>query len=268
MTPWSHQEDLSVSRQHSDINATNEVLDQFWFNRPFDFLSSVAPLQKQLLLDISEKRQFKRGQLIFNAGALNENVYILLDGRVKIFQLSPVGKEAILWFCFPGEIFGLAEMLHHQRREVYAQTCSAADVLVINKNQFKEFLLENPTVALNVIDWLSCRLREMGDVLLNLAVDDVTSRVVKLITRLSARYGKQAGDQILLGIPLTHQEMADMIGASRQTVTSVLGNLKRKGVLRIEKRSLYIQSPSWVKSITQVSQDVSSLKSKSSIDIF
>ena len=255
MTPWLHQEDLSASRQYCGIDHTIETLDRFWFNRPFDFLSGIDSLGKKNLFDLGEKREFKREQLIFNTGALSENVYILLDGRVKIFQLSPVGKEVILWFCFPGEIFGLAEMLHNQRREVYAQACSSVDVLVIDKNRFKGFLLEYPAVALNVIDWLSCRLREIGDVLLNLAVDDVASRVVKLISRLSARYGKQVEDQIHLGIPLTHQEMADMIGASRQTVTGVLGKLKSKGVLRIEKRMLCIQNPAWVESISNVASD-------------
>lgn len=251
MTTWAHKEDLSAGRQRPGIldDSSANTLDRFWFNRPFDFLSSVDPVDKQTLLTIGEKRRFKKDQIIFNAGSLVDNVFILLDGRVKIFQLSPVGKEVILWFCFSGEIFGLAEMLQSQRREVYSQACSDVGVLVIDKNHFKEFLLQHPDVALKVIDWLSCRLRELGDVLLNLAADDVTSRVIKLITRLSARYGKQLEDVIHLDIPLTHQEMADMIGTSRQTVTAVLGKLKRKGALRIENRAIYIQSPDWIESI-------------------
>jgi len=259
MTPWPYQTDLSASRQPqqepSTVDQTIETLDKHWFNRPFDFLSSTDPLAKQLLFDMGEKREFKREQLIFNAGTLNDSIYILQSGRVKIFQLSSVGKEVILWFCFPGEIFGLAEMLHNQKREVYAQACSDVEVLEVDKNQFKRFLLEHPAIALNVIDWLSCRLRELGDVLLNLAVDDVTSRVIKLITRLSTRYGKKIKNEIHLDIPLTHQEMADMIGASRQTVTVVLGKLRRQGVLRIENRVLYIQNPAWVESISNVAPD-------------
>ena len=251
MTTWAHKEDLSAGRQRPAIldDSSANTLDRFWFNRPFDFLSSIDPLDKQTLLGIGEKRRFKKDEIIFNAGSLVDNVFFLLDGRVKIFQLSPVGKEVILWFCFSGDIFGLAEMLQSQRREVYSQACSDVDVLVIDKNRFKEFLLQHPAVALKVVDWLSCRLRELGDVLLNLAADDVTSRVIKLIARLSARYGKQLEDVIHLDIPLTHQEMADMIGASRQTVTAVLGKLKRDGTLRIENRAIYIQSPDWIESI-------------------
>lgn len=250
MTTWISKENLSASRHLLSNERHQESFDKYWYIRPFDFLSSLDQQVKLSLVELGEKRVFSKDQLIFNAGTLVDNVYILLDGRVKIFQLSPLGKEIILWFCFSGEIFGLAEMLHNQRREVYSQACSDVEVLLINKNQFKQFLVEHPQVSLKVIDWLSCRLRELGDVLLNLASDDVTSRVIKLITRLSARYGKLVDDVIHLDIPLTHQEIADMIGASRQTVTAVLGKLKREGILRIENRAIYIQSPDLVESIS------------------
>lgn len=262
MTTWRHQEDLSASRQPAERGLSSNSHDRLWYIRPFDFLSSVDDDEKQSLIDMGELRNFKKEELIFNAGSLVDNVYILVDGRVKIYQLSPVGKEVILWFCFPGEIFGLAEILQSRRREVYSQACSDVDVLVINNNQFKSFLLDHPKVALNVIDWLSCRLRELGDILLNLAADDVTSRVIKLITRLSARYGKQYNEGIYLDIPLTHQEMADMIGASRQTVTAVLGKLRRKGELRIENRFIFIQSPDWIESISCASTGATTTNSR------
>ena len=220
-----------------------------------DFISCIHKNERERLFSLGQRRQFCKDSMVFDAGSSNDDVFILLDGRIKIFELSQEGKEVILWFCFPGEIFGLAEVMCRQRsdlREVNAQACSYVEVLSIKQSDFARFLFENPSTSMRVIDLLCYRLRELGDVLLNLASDDVTSRVVKLITRLGTRYGKVRGEEVYLDIPLTHQEMADMIGTSRQTVTTVLGRLKRKGVLKVEHRSIYIKDYQWVENIARL----------------
>ena len=105
-------------------------------------------------------------------------------------------------------------------------------------------------MAMQVIDLLSCRLRVLGDILTNLATDDASSRIIKLLLRLCARYGRLGSrcgilgedrdDRVCLDIPLTHQEIADMLGTSRQTVTTVMGELKRCGVLHMQQRHMHV----------------------------
>lgn len=224
-------------------------MEGFWHSHPTDFFSTLSPKDQQALSELGTKRAFKKYDMVFNVGSPSDEVFILLDGRVKVFELSKEGKEVILWFCFSGELFGLAEVLRRGSREVNAQACSEVRLLSIKQSDFEQYLHQRPALALQVIELLSYRLRELSDVLLNIASDDVTSRVIKLITRLSARYGKPVGNSIYLDIPLTHQEMADMIGTSRQTVTTVLGNLKRKGVLRTEQRTIFIEDTQWIESM-------------------
>lgn len=221
-------------------------MEDFWYAQPTNFFSRLNRHDKQTLLNVGIRRRFAKDEMVFHAGSPSDDVYILLDGRVKVFELSKEGKEVILWFCFPGELFGLSEILRRGAREVNAQACSHVDVLSIKCNDFEKYIQQHPHLALQVIELLSYRLRELSDVLLNLASDDVTSRVIKLITRLSARYGKPLGDGVHLDIALTHQEMADMIGTSRQTVTTVLGMLRKKGILRMEQRTIYIQDTQWI----------------------
>ncbi|MFV2055499.1 MAG: Crp/Fnr family transcriptional regulator [Thiohalomonadales bacterium] len=214
-----------------------------------DFLSSLSQQDRAQLFAIGCKKSYAKDEMIFHVGSNSDDVSILLDGRVKIYELSAEGKEVILWFCFTGEVFGLAEVLRRENREVNALACTPVDVLSIKHTDFQAFLRTHPDVSQLVIELLSGRLRELGDVLLNLASDDVTSRVIKLITRLGSRYGKTYDKGVFLDIPLTHQEMADMIGTSRQTVTTVLGNLKKQGVLRTEQRAIYIQNAEFFESI-------------------
>lgn len=228
-----------------------------------DLLSQLSSSEKAALFDLGTRKMYTKDEMIYNVGSTSEDIYIVLDGRIKIFELSKEGKEVILWFCFPGEIFGLSDALSRQRngtRDLNAQSCSYVELISIKHDDFLGFLKLNPAVSINVIDILSYRLRELGSVLLNLASDDVTSRVAKLIARLATRYGKSNAGQIFIDIPLTHQQMADMIGTSRQTVTTVLGSLKRKGILKIEQRNIIVCDYHWLdrmlKGTTQRARDV------------
>lgn len=191
---------------------------------------------------IAHPRHFGRNELIFHAGDPGKNVYFLRGGRVKIYQPTHNGKEVILWFCFPGDMFGLAEVAQGGGRIVNAVACENSEVLSVSQAQFAEFLQSHPAAALLVMQILSCRLRNLGDVIVNLVNDDAPTRIKKLILRLGARHGLREGQDIHINIPLTHQEIADMVGTTRQTVTSVLGQLKRQGLMSLENRRIHIES--------------------------
>ena len=229
-------------------------MEDAWFLSLSDFLGRMPAAERTALLGLAELRSYRQRERIFHAGSPGEKVYLLADGRVKIFGLSSLGKEVILWFCFPGEVFGLAEMARGGPREVYAEACSNCRVHVIAQRDFKKFLATHPATAMLVIDLLSCRLRVLGDVVQNLTADDVATRVVKLLLRLCARYGRPVAQDIRLDIKLTHQEMADMIGATRQTVTAVMGELRRKGVLGVEDHYICVRRPELLQDMANAAQ--------------
>lgn len=218
---------------------------------PSNFLAQLAPSDYNDLLALARVHQYSRDDLVFHAGAPGHHVYFLRSGKVKIYQLSPLGREVILWFCFPGEIFGLAEVARGGGRVVNAQVCEYSEVLAVSQEQFKGFLASHPQAALLSMQVLSSRLRILGEMFVNLVSDDVNTRIAKLILRLSARYGTRVGKDIFLNIPLTHQEIADMVGTSRQTVTSTLSTLKKQGVLSIDNHRIHIESEELLNEMTQ-----------------
>lgn len=221
---------------------THSHLDH-WFVSPSDLLSQLSQSDRQALLAITEQQKYEKSDFIFQSGMPTENMFILTEGRVKIFELSNSGKEVILWFCFPGEVFGLAEISYGRTRAVCAQSVSQSTLLTIRREAFNNFLRTHPDAALVVIDLLSRRLRGLGDMLMNLSSDSVTARLTKLLVRLCTRYGKRDKNNVYLDVHLTHQEVADMIGTSRQTVSSTFSKLKRDGVLEIINHCIYIRSP-------------------------
>lgn len=217
-------------------------MDTPWFVPPSDFLGRLPDATRTAFAALGHRVTYRKGDAVFQPGSPGDNVYLLSRGRVKIFALSPAGRAVILWFCFPGEIFGLAEMARAGRREVASEACADSEAIVIPQHKFKEFLKRDGEAAMLVVDLLSCRLRGLADMMLNLTSDDVTTRLVKLLIRLSARYGKPAADaETLLDIALTHQEIADMIGTTRQTVSTTINLLKRHGLLNVKQHCIHIQ---------------------------
>lgn len=218
---------------------------------PSNFLAQLGADEFAGLLAIATVQHYGKGDFVFSSGAPGSNVYFLRSGKVKIHQLSPLGREVILWFCFAGEIFGLAEVARGGGRVVNAQACEPSEVLAVSQEKFRDFLDHHPRIAMLSMQVLSSRLRVLGEMFVNLVSDDVNTRIAKLILRLSARYGTRVGKEVFLNIPLTHQEIADMVGTSRQTVTSALGALKRRGVLSIDSHRIHIESEELLNELTQ-----------------
>jgi CRP-like cAMP-binding protein len=207
-----------------------------------DFLGSLGKAQGDALFALGARRTYVKGDIVFRVGDPGAHVYFLESGRVKIWQPADNGREVILWFCLPGEIFGLAEVARGGGRVVCAQACERSVILAVSQEAFRGFVASSPKAALLCMQVLSARLRGLSDVLVNLIEDDVDTRIAKLILRLGARYGRREGRVIHLDIPLTHQEVADMVGTTRQTVTSTLTRLKKEGVLSIDIHRIHIES--------------------------
>ena len=205
-----------------------------------NFLDQLSPTDRAGLEALGRVRQFTSGERAFRAGEAGSHVYFLQTGKLRIVQPCPMGRDVILWFCLPGEICGLAEVARGGGRLVSAVACEPSGVIAVSQEQFRQFLLERPHVALLSMQVLASRLRVLGEMFVNLVSDDVNTRIAKLILRLSARYGRREGSEVVLDIPLTHQEIADMVGTTRQTATSVLSSLRRAGVLSIDNHRIRI----------------------------
>jgi CRP-like cAMP-binding protein len=206
------------------------------------FLEQLDQQALDTLLSLGTTSNYCKGAFIFSSGESGQHVFFLRKGRIKIHNLSPAGHEVILWFCCTGEMFGLSEITRGNDRVVSAQACEDSEVLSIHRDQFNTFLMHHPKAAFFIFQILSCRMRVLSDMLVNLVSDTVNTRLAKLILRLSAQYGTREGKVIHLDINFTHQEIADMIGTSRQTATTLLGQFKRQGILSIDNRRILIES--------------------------
>lgn len=209
---------------------------------PLDFMSKLGDAGRAALLGLGKHTQCGRHQIIFRAGEDDPHVYVVIDGRVKVYQVLK-GRESILWFCGKGEVFGLAEAIHGRSRDVCARAAVDSEIVAIEATRFVSFVLEHKDVGRRVLETLAERVRTLRRALVDATSSDVASRVINVLCHTGRQHGVDEGEVIRITIPLTHREIAQMIGASRQTVTAILGDLRRRNLIRIEGRRLYLLDP-------------------------
>ncbi len=224
-------------------------MDHAWSMAHANFLSSLSDEELNALTGHAKRNSYKKNQQIFSAGDNAKVIYIVASGCIKLYQLSPGGKEIILWFSFPGELFGIAETVRGVEREIFASANIDSQVLVLSEGDFVEFLRSHPEAAMRAIGILSARLRTVGFSYADLAADDVETRLVKLLLRFAAGslptpcMMPKSSEEICVNIDLTHTDLGNLIGATRQTVNSTLAGFRRAGLVDLVDRHIHIIDP-------------------------
>ena len=174
------------------------------------------------------ERRFPRNTTIVEEGLAGDYMYVIREGRVKVTKLSEDGREKILEFLDAGSFFGEMALLDRAPRIASVKTLKPVKLLALSRTDFLNLLRKSPDLSLSVIQELCKRLRTVDDQASALSFQRVKDRTKGLLQRL-ARDPHEEGGRITP--PLTHQQMADMIGTSRETVTRVVKDLKQEGWL-------------------------------------
>lgn len=197
------------------------------------------------LVRIGNIREVRKNDYSFHAGTDAADIYLLEQGCIKIFGTSPEGTEMLLCVSSAGELYGLSEALRlaDEPRHTYdAIACEDSRVIVIPRPQFRSLLSRQSALAIHVIETLSYRLDESRHKLVNLTSTNMAARVARIVLHMTACYGTHVGEAMELGVPLTQQEVADMVGGARQTVNAVLSTLKAEGILSISNKRIRIEN--------------------------
>ena len=182
-----------------------------------------------------------RGEFVYTPGDRADSVYVLTKGRIKLSVLSESGKEIAIDIIQPGEMFGEFALIDESVRSNMTQALDDVTILVFNKRDFVNLLKNQSTLALNYIRMVGDRRRRMEKKLSDITSKEVPARVCELLHELSAN-SLPTGELHQPLIPLTHQDVASLIGASRQTTTSVLNDLMRCGFIELGRGWVRIKS--------------------------
>ncbi len=189
-------------------------------------------------------RSRPKNSYIYHPGDSSEVMFILKEGRIKVGNYSNDGREVIKRIVQPGEIFGemgLAGELN--RREFAIALKEEASFYMIYVADLKDIIRDNPELGMRLIARIGSRIRSTEKRLESIIFKDSKTRVVEFIQELGKTIGLKCGDEMLLQHFLTHQDIANITGTSRQFVTSVLNDLKRLKIIKFDRTSILISDP-------------------------
>jgi CRP/FNR family transcriptional regulator, cyclic AMP receptor protein len=206
-----------------------------------DFLTSVpmfSGLQRDELLKFAEltrERTYPKGSVILFQGDPGDSLYVLRQGRAKVVLIGEDGREVILGVLEPGAHFGELALIDDQPRSAHVIAMEDSQLLILRREDFRRRVEANPSVAWALLTELSRRLRRADQKIGGLVLLDVPGRISRLLLDLSSESSNGTIDK-----PLTHQTIAQMIGASRETVSRAMKEFQQEGLIRVERRRIAV----------------------------
>ncbi|MBE3586148.1 Crp/Fnr family transcriptional regulator [Desulfofundulus thermocisternus] len=211
--------------QHVEIAALNEV-------------------EKAIIRQAGFTVHYPKGHVIFAAGDPADRVYLVESGWVKIYRLNADGRRVTVGSIrSPGELMGLAEALWGGERTCFAGAISNVSLVVLRKNKFEELMGAHPFLAIKVAKLLGIRMREAEQIIHEMVCWQAPGRLALTLLKMGERCGVETKNGIKLGVQLTHEELANMVGTSRQTVTTLLNTFKQEKSIVYEGRTISIVNP-------------------------
>lgn len=215
--------------------------EKFWYLKNCDLFERLSPEHVSRLEAVSQAKQLARGSLVYMPSEASESVFLLTSGRVKLYHITSEGKQAVLALIDPGELFGELTIFDGGQREEFAEAMEKSTLIRIPRDEITRLMEEHAGVALGVTRLMGLRRRRIERRLKSLLFRSNRERLVHLLMELAEKYGQRSADGVTLGIKLSHQELASIIGSTRETVTVVLGELQNEGSLIIKRRQIILR---------------------------
>ncbi|AGL00793.1 Crp/Fnr family transcriptional regulator [Desulfoscipio gibsoniae] len=191
--------------------------------------------EREMIRQVGLTRQYARGENIFCTGDPADRVCLIESGWVKIFRINGDGRYVTVGSIRrPGELMGLAESLHGVERTCNAGAITDVKLVTVYREAFIELLESETTIALKVAKLLALRMRDAESGVHEMVTRHVSSRLALLLLKIAEGCGQQVEDGVRIEPRFTHEDLAAMIGATRQTVTSILSAMREQRCLEID----------------------------------
>ncbi len=192
-----------------------------------------------LLAQMSPTRM-ERGDILFREGQSGDSLYVIGEGKIKLGRSSSDGRENLVAILGPGEMFGELSLFDPGPRTMTATAVAETQLLALGNDSLTGLLTGRPEVAKTLLAALAQRLRRTNEHLADLVFTDVPGRVAKALLDLAQRFGRPVEDGVLVTHDLTQEELAQLVGASRETVNKALADFAGRGWLKLEARAVLL----------------------------
>ena len=201
-------------------------------NLPADALTRLA--------GAARRRSYRRGEVIFHQGDPGDSLHFLTEGRVKVVLDAETGEEAVIAILGPGECFGELALIDGEPRSATVETLEPVQTLSLSRADFMTVIRENPVVAERMLITLAGMVRRTDESMADLVFLDLEGRLVKKLLELADAHGRDVDGAIEIELPMTQEDLAAMIGATRASVNKLLGWYEDRGAIQRRGRRIAI----------------------------
>ncbi|MCG0275125.1 MAG: Crp/Fnr family transcriptional regulator [Thermosediminibacteraceae bacterium] len=216
----------------------NELLEEA-LKKVFIF-SDLSDDELAKIKGLINTRNYKKGSVIFFEGEPGEAVYFVKSGKVKVYKADGEGREYILHFFGEGDVFAEAVLLEGGPYPATAEAVEDSTVGFIKNEDLEHLIKQTPDLAMKIIKIMASRLRDSQEKIKNLAFGDTYNRIACFLHRICLDHGKTTSRGIEIELPVTRQELAALVGTSRETVSRILSQMKKDGIIDIDRQKIIV----------------------------
>lgn len=205
----------------------------------------LSGLSEEQLVEVTRLvhyRRYQRGRIIFMEGEPGEAIFLLKSGRVKIYKQDEEGREQILHYINPGDIFAEVVLFDGGSYPANALVVEDSEIGMIKNCDMDNLIISHPEMALSMLKIMSRRLRFSQHQIMELALKDTTRRTAGILLQLAHEHGKPTAKGLLIPLNLTNQELASLVGTSRETVNRILSEFRRGGAVTVTRQDIYVNT--------------------------
>ncbi len=188
-------------------------------------------------------RELGEGTYFFLEEDPAEIAYVLIEGKVKLTQITTDGQQVILGYLVPGRVFGIIAILKKVTYPVSAEAVGHCRALAWDRATMNQLMEASPRLALNALHIMAGQIREFQNRVRELSTQRVEQRIARAVLRLAGQSGKKTDEGVLIDLPLSRQDLAEMTGTTLYTVSRFLKEWEKKGLVQSKRQQVIIQSP-------------------------
>lgn len=213
---------------------------RFWFLNRVSLFKDLSLEDAERIDSMSEMHKMKRRQVIFSPGDSSDHIFMLKSGLVKISRMTEEGKELTLYFLSPGDVFGEGALIDRVPRNTLAQAYEDCVLQTIDRESAIHFMSTHTEFLLGITRLIANRRRRLENKIDNLLFKGAHSRLAGLFLELSKEFGVRDSRGIIINLKLTHREIANLIGSTRETVSFALLDMRKDALIQTEGKRVII----------------------------
>jgi CRP-like cAMP-binding protein len=216
---------------------------KLWYLKNINLFHGMSEEQMRMVEERTVMREIRRKEVLYLPGDAGDRIYLLKRGVIKISALTGDGKEIILALLRPGEVFGEEAVLEEAPRDHMAEAYDDALLCVITRKDFMGILRAHPDLAFSVTKLVGFRLKTLRNRVEGLLFKGAPARLAQTLLDLARDHGVRDADGVLLPLRLSQQDLANLIGVTRESVNLALADFRERGLVELEGRSLRLRRP-------------------------